>query len=71
MSFENQKVRRLTPIEFERLQKFPDNWTKYGIMDGKKVEMSDSRRYALCGNAVTTSVVTEIGRQILKHFGGQ
>ena len=45
------QVRRLTPIECERLQGFPDGWTE-GI--------SDTQRYKCLGNAVTTNVVTEI-----------
>lgn len=51
------KIRRLTPLECERLQAFPDNWTKYGFK-GEKI--SDSQRYKCLGNAVTTVVVTEI-----------
>jgi DNA (cytosine-5)-methyltransferase 1 len=47
-------IRRLTPIECERLQGFPDNWTKYG-KDGELI--SGSQRYKMCGNAVTVNVV--------------
>lgn len=61
-----QSIRRLTPVECERLQGFPDNWTKYGIINGKQVEISDSQRYKCCGNAVTTNVITEIGKRIIK-----
>ena len=46
-------LRRLTPIECERLQGFPDNWTE-GV--------SDTQRYKQCGNAVTTNVITAIVR---------
>lgn len=53
----NYRIRRLTPIECERLQGFPDNYTKYGY-DGE--EMSDTQRYKMCGNAVTTNVVRDI-----------
>lgn len=53
---EGMRIRRLTPVECERLQGFPDNWTKYGT-DG---EMSDTQRYKMCGNAVTTNVITAI-----------
>lgn len=49
--YERSKIRRLTPIECERLQGFPDGWTE-GI--------SDTQRYKCLGNAVTTNVVTEI-----------
>jgi DNA (cytosine-5)-methyltransferase 1 len=56
------KIRRLTPIECERLQGFPDNWTKYGT----KGEISDSQRYKMCGNAVTVDVVQSVAKNILK-----
>tara|TARA_R110002096_G_scaffold41770_3_gene112761 strand:- start:205 stop:1152 length:948 start_codon:yes stop_codon:yes gene_type:complete len=52
------KIRRLTPLECERLQGFPDEWTKYDI-DGNI--LSDTQRYKMCGNAVTVSVVQYIG----------
>ena len=48
-------IRRLTPIECERLQSFPDNWTA-GI--------SDTQRYKTLGNAVTVKVVEEIAKTI-------
>lgn len=51
------RIRRLTPVECERLQGFPDNWTKYGKDDEL---ISDTQRYKCCGNAVTTAVVTYI-----------
>ena len=64
-----RRIRRLTPIECERLQGFPDNFTKYGIdNNGKGIEISDTQRYKVCGNAVTTSVITTIGNQLLKSI---
>jgi DNA (cytosine-5)-methyltransferase 1 len=51
------RVRRLTPKECERLQGFPDDWTRYG-KNGE--EISDTQRYKCCGNAVTTNVITAI-----------
>jgi site-specific DNA-cytosine methylase len=45
-------VRRLTPIECERLQGFPDDWT---------VGLADSHRYKQMGNAVTVDVAHYIG----------
>lgn len=50
------RLRRLTPIECERLQGFPDNWTE-GV--------SDSQRYKMLGNAVTVDVVQEIGSRLI------
>lgn len=54
------RIRRLTPIECERLQGFPDQWTAEGI-DGP---ISDTQRYKMCGNAVTTNVVQAIFERI-------
>jgi len=49
--------RRLTPIECERLQGKPDNYTKYGMMKDKKVEISNTQRYKQCGNGWCTDVI--------------
>lgn len=54
-------VRRLTPRECERLQGFPDDWTRYGD-DGK--EISDSARCRMIGNAITCNV----GKWIFKRI---
>ena len=51
------RIRRLTPRECERLQGFPDDWTRYGATGE---EMSDTQRYKMCGNAVTTNVIRDI-----------
>jgi len=59
----NKTIRRLTPIECERLQGFPDNWTRYGQ---ELNEISDSQRYKMCGNAVTVDVVEAVAKQIKK-----
>ena len=48
-------VRRLTPLECERLQGMPDNWSKYGINEkGEVYELPDSARYRLQGNGIAT-----------------
>lgn len=58
---EGQRIRRLTPKECERLQGFPDDWTKYGS-DGSII--SDTQRYKMCGNAVTVPVVEFIAKHL-------
>ena len=58
---EGQRIRRLTPKECERLQGFPDDWTKYGS-DGSII--SDTQRYKMCGNAVTVPVVEYIAKEL-------
>lgn len=60
------RIRRLTPTECERLQGFPKDWTKYGLIVGgtdpelDSFEVSDTQRYKMCGNAVTTNVVQAV-----------
>jgi DNA (cytosine-5)-methyltransferase 1 len=54
-------VRRLLPVECERLQGFPDNWTAFGH-DGKPI--ADGPRYAMMGNAVSAPVAEWIARRI-------
>jgi len=55
--YDGYRFRRLTPKETERLQAFPDDWTKYGADDEL---ISDTQRYKCTGNAVTTTVITYI-----------
>ena len=51
---DGMRIRKLTPIECERLQGFPDNWT----------QGSDTQRYKQCGNAVTVPVVEYIAKEL-------
>ena len=56
-----RRIRRLTPVECERLQGFPDGWTEYGIdEDGREIKISDTQRYRSLGNAVSTNVIKVI-----------
>jgi len=54
-------LRKLTPLECERLQALPDNWTKW-YADGSLVP--DSQRYERCGRAVTVNVIYEIAKRL-------
>jgi len=62
----NVRVRRLTPVECERLQTFPDGYTEYGNFGGKIKRLSDTQRYRLLGNAFTVDVVAWILSHIKK-----
>lgn len=53
--FEDTRLRRLTPLECERLQGFPDGWTE-GV--------SDTQRYKQMGNAVTVNVIEAIANRL-------
>jgi len=62
--FDGYRIRRLTPIECERLQGFPDNHTAFGIYDGEVKPMSKTHRYKQCGNAVTVDVVQAVAERL-------
>lgn len=57
-------VRRLTPIEYERLQGFPDNYTKVPHNRKDASKCPDGPRYAACGNSIAVPVLEWIGRRI-------
>ena len=58
------KVRRLTPIECERLQGFPDNWTQIAWRGKEPKDCPISHRYKCLGNSMTTNVMRWIGERI-------
>ena len=63
-------VRRLTPLEAERLMGFPDFWTQYGH---DRKEISDSKRYSMLGNSIAVPCVAYIMqgiRDVLRIEGG-
>lgn len=64
----DSQIRRLTEIECERLQGFPDNWTEYGDYDGEIKKVSKTHRYKQMGNAVTTDWPRMIAVRILNGF---
>jgi DNA (cytosine-5)-methyltransferase 1 len=68
--FNGYRIRRLTPIECERLQGFPDNHTEYGNYDGEVKNMSNTQRYKQCGNAVTVDVAQAVAERCKDLFNG-
>lgn len=67
-SYPNGRVRRLVPVECERLQGLPDGWT---IPDDEKFKISDdldSLRYHAIGNAVTVPVVEWLASRIRTYL---
>jgi len=55
----NDKYRRLTPIELERLNMFPDNHT---------IGVTDAKRAFLMGNALVVGIVERLGNKILEEL---
>ena len=72
MEMEKTIVRRLTPLECERLQGFPDGWTDIGEWVDTKgklhKESSDSARYKALGNAIATPYWRYRARRIVAQY---
>lgn len=64
------QVRRLTPVECERLQGFPDDYTLIPWRKKPAEECPDGPRYKALGNSWAVPCVRWIGRRIQAHLGG-
>ena len=62
------RFRRLTPVELERLNGFPDDWTKYGA---KGEKFSNSRRAFFMGNALVVGVIERLAKEIARDAKGR
>ena len=62
----NTSVRRLLPVECERLMGFPDNWTRIPWRGKSAEDCPDSPRYKACGNSMCVNVMRWIGMRIEK-----
>ena len=70
-TYNQQRVRRLTPTECERLQGFPDSWTDIGEWvdgKGKKRELTDSSRYKALGNSIALPFWAYLLRRISAQY---
>lgn len=54
------RPRLLTPIECERIQGFPSDWTKECLVDGEIVEMPVNKRRFMMGNALVVNLVNQM-----------
>lgn len=57
--------RRLTPVELERLNGFPDDWTKF---DAEGKQLSDARRAFFMGNALVVGLIEKVGAELNRRF---
>lgn len=62
--FPTTAVRRLLPVECERLMGFPDNWTRIPWRGKPEEQCPDSPRYVACGNSMCVNVMRWIGMRI-------
>jgi DNA (cytosine-5)-methyltransferase 1 len=60
-------VRRLTPVECERLQGFPDNWSRISWKGKPEEQCPDGPRYKACGNSMAVPVMRWIGERIAAY----
>lgn len=65
------RVRRLTPVECERLQGFKDNWTRVPYRGRPADACPDSPRYKAIGNSLAVPCVRWIGERIQKQLEGE
>jgi DNA (cytosine-5)-methyltransferase 1 len=61
---QQMQVRRLTPVEAERLQGFPDNYTRIPWRNKPAEQCPDGPRYKALGNSFAVPVVYWIGKKI-------
>lgn len=61
-------VRRLTPVECERLMGMPDDWTRISWKGKPPEECPDAPRYKAIGNSWAVPVIAWIGERILKEM---
>ena len=66
---EGSMVRRLTPVEVERLQGFPDNWTRIPWRGKPADQCPDGPRYKAIGNSMAVNVMRWIGDRIVREEG--
>ncbi|MDO4701106.1 MAG: DNA (cytosine-5-)-methyltransferase [Erysipelotrichaceae bacterium] len=62
------EIRLLTPIEMERIQGFPSDWTKEAIVDGKIIEVPLNKRRFMMGNALVVNLISQMEKQLSNIF---
>lgn len=63
---QDMAVRRLTPIECERLMGLPDGWTEWGVNEaGVTVAIPDTHRYRCIGNSVAVPMAAWVARRLV------
>ena len=59
-------LRYITPLECERAQTVPDNYTSKGVRELKEVKISNTQRYKMLGNGWTIDVIAHIFKSLRK-----
>ncbi len=66
-----EKIRLLTPIEVERIQGFPNDWTKECLVEGETMEMPVNKRRFMMGNALVVDLVNQMEKQLSEIFDAE
>lgn len=61
-------IRLLTPIEVERIQGFPSDWTKECLVNGEIIEMPVHKRRFMMGNALVVNLISQMEPQLSEIF---
>lgn len=67
--FDTNTIRKLTPKECERLQGFPDDYTKIPYRNKKSINCPDSPRYKSIGNSMAVPIIRWLGIRIKNYLG--
>ena len=65
------EIRLLTPIEVERIQGFPSDWTKECLVDGEIIEMPVHKRRFMMGNALVVDLIAQMEPQLSAIFDAE
>ncbi len=65
------RIRLLTPIESERIQGFPSDWTKECLVEGEKIMMPVNKRRFMMGNALVVNLVNQMEQQLSEIFDAE
>lgn len=65
------EIRLLTPIEVERIQGFPSDWTKECLVNGEILEMPVNKRRFMMGNALVVNLVNQMEKQLSEIFDAE
>jgi len=64
-------IRKLTPVETERIQGFPDNWTQFCLVNGERKPMPERNRYFCMGNALVVPLISKMGHYLEEIFNNE
>jgi DNA (cytosine-5)-methyltransferase 3A len=64
-------VRKLYPVECEKLQTVPHNFTQYGNFNGAIKQISDTQRYKMLGNGFTVDVISHILKEVVNNVSNR